>query len=83
MTFKKMTVALATIGIALGGMLVAAPASAATAAPITIQKECAYLNGSQCTGWYPNTDTCRNIAHHGTSYQIRTCLFWSGFGSRG
>jgi len=78
-----MTVALATIGIALGGMLVAAPASAATAAPITIQKECAYLNGSQCTGWYPNTDTCRNIAHHGTSYQIRTCLFWSGFGSRG
>ncbi|NRD26911.1 hypothetical protein [Frigoribacterium sp. VKM Ac-2836] len=83
MKFKKMTFALTTVGIALGGMFIAAPASAATPGLVTIQKECAYLNGAHCTGWYPNNDTCKDIAHHGTDHQVATCLAWSGYGSRG
>lgn len=47
------------------------------------RKPCEYESPQGCVGWYPNANTCRDISHHGTPAQIRACLLWSGFGSRG
>jgi hypothetical protein len=47
------------------------------------RKLCEYESPQGCVGWYPNWNTCRDISHHGTPAQIRACLLWSGFGSRG
>lgn len=47
------------------------------------RKLCEYESPQGCVGWYPNVNTCRDISNHGTPAQIRACLVWSGFGSRG
>lgn len=81
---KKIALAIAGLALVGGGIVgAAAPASAAVGGGVTIQKLCEYEKNGQCVGWYPNTDTCRNIAHHGTKAQIAACLAWSGYGSRG
>ncbi|VXB61442.1 exported hypothetical protein [Curtobacterium sp. 8I-2] len=75
MKMKKIIVAIVGLVVISGGMFVgASPASA---------KECAYLNGAQCTGWYANADTCKGIAYYGSPAHIRACEAWAGFGSHG
>jgi hypothetical protein len=54
-----------------------------TATAMEPRKLCEYESPQGCVGWYPNANTCRDISHHGTPAQIRACLLWSGFGSRG
>lgn len=66
--------------LAAAALTVVSPAGAATVSPAKI---CEYENGAQCTGWYPNSDTCRGIANYGTDYQIKACAYWKGVGTRG
>ncbi|GGL10384.1 hypothetical protein JOE58_001907 [Curtobacterium luteum] len=72
---KKIAAVLAGLALIAGGVMVgASPASA---------KECAYEKGAECTGWYPNVNTCKGIAYRGTFQQMRACEAWAGWGSHG
>ena len=77
---KKITLLAFSLALTTSG---AGPSAAAT--NVQPFKICEYENGSQCTGWYPNPDTCRDIFKKPgvTDYQLRACLAWSGHGSRG
>lgn len=67
--------ALVAAMVSVSFFAVSAPASA---------KPCEYENGAQCSGWYPNANTCRDIYRtNAAQWKKASCMAWAGFGSRG
>jgi hypothetical protein len=83
---KKITLTKKTRGVL--AMLVALVSITLFTAPqeahASAAKIYAYMNGANCSDWYPNEYTCKDIFLISSDpYQQLACLEWGGVGSRG